>query len=84
VRRAPVWMAIVCAIGLCLVAANACHPFGPDPPACAPEQLASIESAFVAEAVQACAGRTKDNCPALPSIEQKYRDKREEWIQCRR
>lgn len=55
---------------------------GPTKPVCAPEQLAKIEVAFVAEATEACAGKTIDTCEALPAIREKYAAKRKEWVNC--
>lgn len=54
------------------------------PPPCATADLASIEAAYVAEAVETCRGRTTRTCAELPAIEAKYATKREEWIRCRR
>lgn len=54
----------------------------PERPACAPEALAKIEAAYIAEAVQACQGSTFETCPALPGIREKYRAKRAEWETC--
>ena len=52
-------------------------------PACAPEALAAIEAAYVAEAIAACQGETEETCEALPAIREKYRAKREAWRTCR-
>lgn len=51
-------------------------------PECADEQLAKIEAAFLAEAIEACAGKTTETCEALPAIRAKYDAKRQEWVAC--
>lgn len=56
-----------------------CH----ERPACQPATLAAIEAAYIAEAIQACRGYTAERCPALPTIDAKYSEQREAWIQCR-
>lgn len=66
------------ALGL-LAGIAACH----ERSACAPAALADLEAAYVAEAITACAGKTRATCEAMPAIERKYAAKREEWIQCR-
>jgi len=49
---------------------------------CTPEQLAAIEAAYVAEAVELCAGQRWEECEALPEVRAKYDRIREEWVQC--
>lgn len=52
---------------------------------CAPEDLAKIEAAFVAEAVLTCraeGAKTIESCKAYPSIRAKYAAKREAWVKC--
>ena len=57
---------------------------GPSDRACAPAgDLAKIEAAYIAEAVEACRGHTYDDCPALPALREKYARKREAWAECR-
>lgn len=56
-----------------------CH----ESPACSPESLALIESAYVAEAIETCRGRSVSECGELDGIKAKYRAKREEWVSCR-
>lgn len=51
---------------------------------CSPAAEARIEAAYVAEALQLCTGKTYLTCPELPSLREKYRTKREEWIRCHR
>ena len=46
-------------------------PKKPASPACSDEQLAKIEAAYIAEATEACSGKTFDNCEALPGIRAK-------------
>ncbi len=62
----------------CIVACNSAEG-----PACQPTELARIEAAFVAEAVEACRGRTLETCDAYPAIKAKYSAQREEWVRCR-
>lgn len=69
--------------GLAIYAGAACAHFAKEPPACAPDVLAKLEAAYLAEAMTACVGKTVETCGALPAIEAKYAAKREEWIQCR-
>jgi hypothetical protein len=49
---------------------------------CTPDQLAAIEAAYVAEAVESCAGQRWEECEALPEVRAKYDRIREGWIQC--
>jgi hypothetical protein len=49
---------------------------------CTPDQLAAIEAAYVAEAVEMCAGQRWEECEALPVVRAKYDRIREEWVQC--
>lgn len=58
-------------------------PSRPERAACAPEQLAAIESAYVSEVIVFCAGETFDTCKARPALEAKYARLREEWVACR-
>ena len=51
-------------------------------PACTPQQLATIEAAYVAEATAACKGYGLDDCPFIDAIETKYAEQREEWARC--
>ena len=51
-------------------------------PLCTTQHLAAIEAAYIAEAVEACAGESYDSCPALPALRAKYAAKREEWKAC--
>jgi len=69
------------AVGACLVFYGAACTR--ERPACAPAALASIEAAYIAEAVEACKGQTFDACTALPGIRDKYRAKRAEWETCK-
>jgi hypothetical protein len=55
----------------------------PEKPACSAEQLGKIEAAFVAEAVEACAGKTYETCEALPALREKYAVKRAAWKDCK-
>ena len=56
---------------------------GPTKPACAPEgDLAKIEAAYVAEALEACRGSNYDDCKALPALREKYQQKRDAWARC--
>lgn len=52
-------------------------------PACSAPALGTIEAAYLAEALEACKGKTRATCEALPAIEAKYATKREEWVKCR-
>lgn len=51
-------------------------------PACAPEALAKIQAAYMAEALNSCQGFTYDDCPALPALREKYGKQRAEWEAC--
>lgn len=51
-------------------------------PPCRPEALAAIESAYMAEVLSQCEGRTAEECAELPEIERKYDSLRDEWVQC--
>lgn len=78
------WLTVVCAVlalafGV-LLSVSGCTK---ERPACSPQVLAAIETQYVAEAVQTCAGHTFETCPGLDALEAKYRAKREEWIACR-
>jgi hypothetical protein len=55
----------------------------PTKPECSDAQLAKIEAAYIAEAAQACAGSTYDDCGVLEEIRQKYARKRAEWTACK-
>lgn len=61
------------------IALVGCH----ERPACSPEQLTLIESAYVAEAIETCHGRKASECGELDAIKAKYRAQREEWVSCR-
>lgn len=74
-------MALRVAIFLFPVVAFACRPA--ERPACSVSTLASIEAAYVAEALTVCRGQTFESCAALPALEEKYAAQREEWIACR-
>lgn len=52
-------------------------------PACSASSLASIEAAYVAEALIVCRGQRFESCKELPALEAKYSAQREEWIACR-
>jgi hypothetical protein len=52
-------------------------------PACAPERLAEIESAYVLEVLDACDGQQLETCAAWPDIRERYDAMREGWVQCR-
>ena len=67
------------ALGLVLSQGGCAHS---ERPQCSDAALAKIEAAYVAEAVQACAGYTYETCPVLPEIRRKYAEKRKEWIRC--
>lgn len=72
---------------LCSVVVIGCkgsEASAPEPPACEHKTLAELEAAYVAESVQACKGHeSRAACPAMPAIEAKYAQKREEWVRCR-
>ena len=55
---------------------------GPSKPACTPEQLATIEANYVAEALRLCAGQNYDDCSALPALRARYQEKRDAWMRC--
>jgi hypothetical protein len=52
-------------------------------PACAPERLAEIESAYVLEVLEACDGQHLETCDEWPAIRDRYDALREEWVTCR-
>lgn len=52
------------------------------PPECSEEHLAKIEAAYIAEAAEACAGSTYDECGVLEEIRRKYQAKRDAWKGC--
>lgn len=54
----------------------------PKTPECSDEQLAKIEAAFIAEAIEACRGQTTKDCEALPALREKYDAKRVAWANC--
>jgi hypothetical protein len=54
----------------------------PKNPECSDTQLGKIEAAYIAEAAQACAGSTYDDCGVLEEIRQKYARRRAEWTAC--
>lgn len=72
---------VVLALKLATLLAG-CTP-RPERPACAAGTLASIEAAYVAEAITLCQGQTFETCKELPALEAKYAAQREEWIACR-
>jgi len=49
---------------------------------CAPERLAELEAAYVAEMVAACQGYTRATCPSAGRIEAKYAEQRSGWVRC--
>lgn len=51
-------------------------------PACAPEELAKIEAAFIAEGAVVCRGQKYETCPELPALREKYDALRAEWERC--
>jgi hypothetical protein len=71
--------------GLALIGAiQACAAGSTKPadPACAPEQLAKIEAWYVSAALEACAGKTYDDCEALPELRAEAQEKRDAWTAC--
>lgn len=57
---------------------------GAERPACAPETLATLEAAYVAEVLSSCPGyKTPEECPAYPEIRARFQAKRAEWEQCK-
>lgn len=74
-------LAFVVLVVLMLATTAGCLPA--ERPACSPVQLAAIESAYVAEMLEACDGYTLETCPAAPEIEGRFAVQREEWISCR-
>jgi len=52
-------------------------------PACSPATLLAIEEAYVRDVLQHCISRTLEDCAAMPVIEARYAELREEWIRCR-
>jgi hypothetical protein len=52
-------------------------------PECNEAVLAHIEAAYVAEAIEACAGQRWEECEDLPVVRAKYDALREGWVQCR-
>lgn len=77
---------IAVTVTVCILASTACaktaQPAAPTKPECASTELASIEAAYVSEALSTCRGKKFNTCAELPAIEEKYRTKREEWIAC--
>lgn len=78
-----VWTACLTlsAIGLAQACATS-KPAKSSNPQCTDQQLAKIEAAYVAEASQACAGKTFDDCPALPAIRKKYDGLELDYVGC--
>lgn len=60
---------------------SGCSP-APERPACAPTELAKLDTAFVAEAITACAGQSIETCEAYPPIKAKYAKLRKDWVSC--
>lgn len=52
-------------------------------PACTPERLAEIESAYVLEVLDVCDGQQLETCSEWPAIRDRYDVLREEWVTCR-
>jgi len=53
---------------------------------CKPQDLAKIESDYVAEATKAClaeGAHSRATCKAFPAIEQKYQAQRKAWVECK-
>lgn len=79
---------IACGLGLCagvlmmLTMLSGCQRPA-ESPECSGSTLATIEAAYVAEALTACRGETFTSCRALPALEAKYTLQREEWSRCR-
>ena len=64
---------------------SACAAIKAQPAACPDTDLAKIEAAYVAEAVIACKseGAMFDTCKALPALRDKYRAKRDAYVECK-
>lgn len=75
-------IAIGCAVAVGVLAGSGCSATQ-EKPACTEATLAYLETQYVAEALQVCAGYEASECPELPAIREKYRLKREEWVSCR-
>lgn len=76
-RRASLALAPLAVVAL-LAACAGCRQRA----VCGPQQLASIEAAYVAEMLAACQGHTRQACPAAKGIEERAHGRREEWIRC--
>ena len=77
------WLVMLLALRLfATIAAAAMLVSGCRPSPCAPEQLAEIEAAYVAEMLASCQGYTRATCPATSRIEAKYAEQRSGWVRC--
>src|SRR5688500_16440091 len=65
-----------------IVALAGCPMQRAESPECSETNLAKIEAAYIAEAVEACGDENYDDCEALPSIRKKYQAKRDAWEKC--
>ena len=70
-------LTVAAAIGVVATLASGCRPSP-----CAPERLAEIEAAYVAEMLASCQGYTRATCPATSRIEAKYAEQRSGWVRC--
>jgi hypothetical protein len=68
---------------LIALALTACGP-GTERPACAPQALVLLETAYVSEVLTTCAEhKTPEECPEYPAIKARFEQKRAEWEACK-
>jgi len=79
---APLGVMYLAIVVAATTALNCSSRSGELPPPCTTKDLAAIETAYIAEAVETCRGRTVATCPELRAVEAKYARKREEWVRC--